>query len=305
MTADTAWWHDKFAVGFESRGYFTGFSLASGSGYTLAMFSTPQIEARTLAQQALLCADVSAKCELTLTLGDELPVDTTLVLTEPAPLPDAAGRPPAPVLVAPNELKHRSVHTEQGRAVLLHALAHIEFNAINLALDIVWRFANMPEAFYRDWLKVAREEAYHFGLLQSRLASLGRAYGDFPAHNGLWEMAAKTSGDILARLALVPRTLEARGLDASPAIRDKLAQAGDHDSAATLDIILRDEIGHVGIGNHWYRYICDQRGLNPIDTYDSLAKTHGAPRLRGPFNLEARRQAGFDETELARLQQTA
>lgn len=186
--------------------------------------------------------------------------------------------------------------------MLIHALAHIEFNAINLALDIVWRFDGMPEAFYRDWLKVAREEAYHFCLLQARLQSLGQTYGDFPAHNGLWEMATKTANDILARLALVPRTLEARGLDASPAIRNKLAQAGDDDSAAALDIILRDEIGHVGIGNHWYRYVCDQRGLDPVQTYDVLAKQHNAPRLRGPFNLEARRQAGFDDAELARLQ---
>ena len=264
---------------------------------------TVQLEARTLAQQALLCDSVSGKCQLSLALTDAIPVDPNRVLTEPPPLPGSAGRPSAPVLVAPSALKHRSVQSAQGRAVLLHALAHIEFNAINLALDIVWRFANMPDAFYRDWLKVAREEAYHFGLLQARLASLGHTYGDFPAHNGLWEMAHKTSSDILARLALVPRTLEARGLDASPAIRDKLAQAGDHESAAALDIILRDEIGHVGIGNYWYRYVCSQRNLDPIETYDRLAKTHGAPRLRGPFNLEARRQAGFDDTELARLQE--
>ncbi|MCD8503993.1 MAG: ferritin-like domain-containing protein [Burkholderiaceae bacterium] len=261
-------------------------------------------EARTLAQQALLCADVSNKCQLTSALTDELGIDPHLILGEPAPLPLEPGRPDTPVLVAPGQLKHRSVQSEQGRAVLLHALAHIEFNAINLALDIVWRFPEMPEAFYRDWLRVAREEAYHFGLLRTRLRSLGYEYGDFPAHNGLWEMATKTAGDILARLALVPRTLEARGLDASPAIRYKLAQAGDHDSADALDIILRDEIGHVAIGNYWYRYVCDQRGLDPVATYDKLAKTYDAPRLRGPFNLEARRQAGFDDIELARLQQT-
>ena len=261
-------------------------------------------EAHELALQALLCADVSTKCQLTSALTDEVPVNTTALIQEPAPLPDAPGRPDKPMLVAPSELKHRSVHSEHGRAVLLHALAHIEFNAINLALDIVWRFAEMPEAFYRDWLKVAREEAYHFGLLQARLQTLGHTYGDFPAHNGLWEMATKTSADILARLALVPRTLEARGLDASPAIRSKLAQVGDQDSAAALDIILRDEIGHVAIGNHWYRFICEQRSLDPIERYDQLAKAYNAPRLRGPFNLQARRQAGFDETELARLQET-
>lgn len=266
------------------------------------MSDSPITEARTLALQALLCDDVATKCQLTSALSHELAIDTCLVLPEPTPLPLAPGRPDTPVLVAPSQLKHRSVQSEQGRAVLLHALAHIEFNAINLALDIVWRFADMPETFYRDWLKVAREETYHFSLLQNQLRSLGHEYGDFPAHNGLWEMATKTASDILARLALVPRTLEARGLDASPAIRQKLAQAGDDNSAAVLDIILRDEIGHVAIGNHWYRFVCDKRGLDPVATYDKLAKAYNAPRLRGPFNLEARRQAGFDDIELDRLQ---
>jgi len=269
------------------------------------MTNRQPLEARGLALEALLCTDVASKCQITSTLTNDVPIDTATILEQRAPLPVSAGRPDKPLLVMPSQLKHRSVQSDEGRAVLLHALAHIEFNAINLALDIVWRFANMPKPFYRDWLKVAREEAYHFGLLQARLQSLGHSYGDFPAHNGLWEMATKTSNDILARLALVPRTLEARGLDASPAIRNKLAQAGDLDSAMALDIILRDEIGHVGIGNHWYRQVCAERGLDPIQTYEALARTYSAPRLRGPFNLEARRQAGFDEIELAHLQQTA
>ena len=190
----------------------------------------------------------------------------------------------------------------KGARALLHALAHIEFNAVNLALDIIWRFAGMPEAFYRDWLRVAREEAYHFDLLRQRLAVLGYAYGDFPAHNGLWDMAERTRNDLLARLALVPRTLEARGLDASPMIRNKLAGAGDADSAAIVDIILRDEIGHVAIGNHWYRQQCAQAGRDPVACYAELARLYDAPRLRGPFNLEARRAAGFNDAELAALQ---
>ena len=262
------------------------------------------VEARTLALRALLCTDVADKCNQVAQLSDELPIDTSLTLEQREPLPESAGRPDQPELVAPGQLKRRSLHTETGRAVLLHALAHIEFNAINLALDIVWRFADMPTTFYRDWLKVAREEAYHFTLLQARLKTLGYAYGDFSAHNGLWEMATKTTDDLLARLALVPRTLEARGLDASPAIRDKLAQAGDTESAESLDIILHDEIGHVAIGNHWYRYVCQQRDLDPVTTYDDLAKRYQAPRLRGPFNLDARREAGFTEVELTRLQAT-
>ena len=219
-------------------------------------------------------------------------------IVEPAGLP---GRPDRPALVEPRTLGRRSMQSPQGRAVLLHALAHIEFNAINLALDAVWRFGGMPAAFYADWLKVAAEEAHHFSLLVARLAEFGHAYGDFPAHDGLWDMCERTRGDVLARMALVPRTLEARGLDASPPIRARLQQAGDHASAAILDVILRDEIGHVLIGNRWFRYLCDEGGLDPHTTYTQLADQYHAPKLRGPFNFEARRDAGFDEAELAAL----
>ncbi|AJC23438.1 hypothetical protein RO07_17870 [Pandoraea pulmonicola] len=214
------------------------------------------------------------------------------------------GRPAEPRLVSPRELKHRAVTSVPGRAALLHALAHIEFNAINLALDALWRFDGLPVAYYDDWLKVAAEEAYHFSLLATHLKTLGDEYhyGCFPAHDGLWEMARRTAGDWLARLALVPRTLEARGLDASPPIRAKLASAGDAAGAAILDIILRDEIGHVAIGNRWYRWGCERAGLDPVETYARLATRYHAPRLRGPFNLEARRAAGFDDDELAALQ---
>lgn len=211
------------------------------------------------------------------------------------------GRPERPLLVAPATLPRRSVHTLEGRAALIAALAHIELNAIDLACDILWRFPGMPAAFYHQWAQVAREEALHFSLLADHLRVLGHAYGDFAAHNALWEMAEKTRGDLLARLALVPRTLEARGLDASPPIRAKLAAAGDLAAAAILDIILRDEVGHVAIGNYWYRQLCAARGLDPVTTYADLAATHRAPRLRGPFNVEARRAAGFDEAELAAL----
>jgi uncharacterized ferritin-like protein (DUF455 family) len=220
------------------------------------------------------------------------------VFDEPAGLP---GRPDRPDLVEPRKLGRRSMQSPEGRAVLLHALAHIEFNAINLALDAVWRFAGMPTQFYVDWLKVAAEEAHHFSLLVARLAEFGHAYGDFPAHDGLWDMCERTRGDVLARMALVPRTLEARGLDASPPIRARLQQAGDHASAAILDVILRDEIGHVLIGNRWFRYLCEQGALDPHTTYTELAEQYHAPKLRGPFNFEARRDAGFDEAELAAL----
>jgi uncharacterized ferritin-like protein (DUF455 family) len=253
---------------------------------------------RQLSLAVLLTVDPWHKAALAQALDSFDGVGADAVIAEPAGIP---GRPARPEMVAHTAVKQRSLQAPEGRAVLMHALAHIEFNAINLAADVTWRFAGMPDEFYRDWAKVAREEATHFGLLSDRLVELGFAYGDFPAHNALWTMAEKTRHDLLARLALVPRTLEARGLDASPAIRNKLVSVGDKRGAEILDIILRDEIGHVAIGNRWYGVLCAQRGLDPIATYDELAATHGAPRLRGPFNLDARRAAGFSEEELLRL----
>lgn len=211
------------------------------------------------------------------------------------------GHPAKPELVAPRLVKRRAMNTAEGRAVLIHALTHIEFNAINLALDAIWRFTDMPREYYANWLQVADEEALHYSLLAGHLRGMGYAYGDFPAHNSLWEMAEKTRNDLLARLALVPRTMEARGLDVVPSIRDKLDQAGDKDAARILDIILRDEIGHVTIGNHWYNYLCIQRGIDPVTTYVSLSDEYHAPRQRGPFNVEARMAAGFSESELSAL----
>ena len=230
--------------------------------------------------------------------SDEIRLDAHENLTAQLPIP---GHPPKPELVPPLSVKRRAMNTPEGRAILIHALAHIEFNAINLALDAIWRFADMPREYYADWLQVADEEALHFSLLAGHLQEQGYAYGDFPAHNSLWEMAAKTQHDILARIALVPRTMEARGLDATPQVRAKLAQAGDQAAAAILDIILRDEIGHVAIGNRWYNRLCEQRGLEPVSTYARLAAEYHAPVLRGPFNLPARRAAGFSELELAAL----
>jgi len=212
------------------------------------------------------------------------------------------GFPARPVLVPAASLQQRPVHTLAGRVALIHALAHIELNAVDLALDLVWRFAGMPEAFYRQWVVVAQEEALHFRLLRDHLRGLGHEYGDFPAHNALWDMAERTKADVLGRVALVPRTLETRGLDASPPIKAKLVKAGDARAGEILDIILRDEIGHVALGNRWYRWLCEQRGLEPVATYAALAAQHGAARPRGPFNLDARRAAGFTEEELRALQ---
>jgi len=211
------------------------------------------------------------------------------------------GRPERPALVSATAVPARSPFTPEGRAALLHAICHIEFNAINLALDAVWRFAGQPEAFYLDWLRVASEEALHFGLLRAHLQSLGHDYGDFDAHDGLWTMCARTQDDIVARMALVPRTLEAPGLDATPLIQAKLTRAGDARAVEILDVILRDEIGHVAIGNRWFHQLCEERGLDAVALYPELVKRFDAPRIRPPFNEAARRAAGFTEAEMAFL----
>jgi uncharacterized ferritin-like protein (DUF455 family) len=254
---------------------------------------------RRQALQVLLLADPVTKVQAARALDSGVPIQADECLIEPDT--GMPGRPERPELVPARQVPARSPGSVQGRAALLHSLAHIEFNAINLALDALWRFSGMPEAYYADWLQVAREEALHFDLLNQHLGSLGYEYGDFPAHDGLWDMAARTKEDLLARMALVPRTLEARGLDASPVVRQKLASAGDQHGAQIIDIILRDEVGHVAIGNRWYRYVCQQRQLDPVPAYAQLVQRYGAPRLRGPFNMPARRLAGFSEPELQAL----
>lgn len=258
---------------------------------------------RTKAQQLLMITSVhdKAKCVQQIHAPD-YQLDTIEHLFDQPGLP---GRSALPMLVHPSKLKTRAVGTLEGRAGLIHALTHIEANAIDLALDMMWRFPGMPESFYLDWWQVAQEEALHFDLLQAHLSDMGYAYGDLPAHDGLWDMAERTKDDLLARLALVPRTLEARGLDATPAVRNRLVSVGDRAGAAILDIILRDEIGHVAIGNRWYRYMCDKRNLDPVTAYTDLARRYQAPALRGPFNLQARRAAGFTEDELYALQHAA
>ena len=265
------------------------------------------MELRQRALQTLLISEPATKAQAARELAadardksadSQAELDTAAQWSEAAGLP---GRPVRPALVPVHAVMRRSPFTPAGRAALLHAVAHIEFNAINLALDAVWRFPGLPEAYYRDWIKVAGEEATHFSLLRAHLASLGHDYGDFDAHDGLWHMTAATKGDVLARMALVPRTLEARGLDATPPMQDRLRRAGDQRAVEILDIILRDEIGHVAIGNRWYRWLCRRDGLDAETLYPELAARYAAPRLRPPFNLAARRAAGFTQAELDAL----
>ena len=261
----------------------------------------------SLRQQALavLCeGEPARKAQLALALSLQAPVQAQAQLTAP-PGQVIPQRPLRPRMVAHTQLQQRPLTTRAGHGALLHALAHIEFNAIDLAADVCWRFAGLPDDFYRDWARVMQEEALHFSLLRTHLQSLGFDYGDFDAHNALWEMAERTGHDVLARVALVPRTMEARGLDASPAVRNKLVSIQDTAGAAILDTILRDEIGHVAVGNRWFAWLCAERGLEPLATYAELTRRYQAPRLRGPFNLAARRAAGFSEGELLVLQQGA
>ncbi len=262
------------------------------------------LELRETALAILANRDIQSKVDQLTHLFDgyhrqKIPLDISQeFLTDHLTLP---GRPQKPELVPPLQVPRRKMDTLEGRASLLHSLAHIEFNAMNLALDAIWRFPNMPIQYYEDWLKVAKEEAYHFSLVNEHMQSYGSTYGDFPAHNSLWEMVERTTDAVIARMALVPRTMEARGLDAVPAIRDRFKQIKDARAVEILEIILHDEIGHVLIGNHWFNFLCAQENLSPICAYRDLARRYRAPTLRGPFNIEARQQAGFTQEELQLL----
>jgi len=219
-------------------------------------------------------------------------------LNEPIKTITAPGRPVRPELVAPSAVPRRRLGSDEGRAALVHAIAHIEFNAINLALDAVCRFRGMPKQYYLDWISVAEDEARHFQLLHKRLGQLNRQYGDYPAHNGLWEMAEKTADSCLVRMALVPRVLEARGLDVTPGMIKRLRAVGDTETTAALEVILAEEIRHVAIGTHWFNYCCRQENKLPAETFLELLQSRFTGSIRGPFNLAARMEAGFTKAEL-------
>ena len=215
------------------------------------------------------------------------------------------GQPAKLILVKPKDVPRRGLGTKAGLVALIHAIAHIEFNAINLAWDAVHRFRGLPEEFYNDWITVAFEEAHHFQLLRKRLKEFDHDYGDFPAHNGLWDMATRTASDPLARMALVPRVLEARGLDVTPNIINRLRQIGDEKTIEILEIILRDEIGHVSIGSRWFNFFCNQRQIDPEKTFCELVDQYLPGRIIGPFHYEARQRAGFTLNEMNMLERMA
>ena len=277
--------------------------------WRLLLTSAPMLEDQNdlhaRAWQALMSPVPADKAAFTRRLFDDWRAGR-VVVPDASPCPvlavDDPGRPERPELIAHTAVVRRKPGSVEGCAALLHAIAHIEFNAINLALDCVYRFRGLPADFYAGWLQVAAEEAYHFGLVSERLGASGFAYGDFPAHRGLWDMAVKTAADPLARMALVPRVLEARGLDATPPIIASLRRIGDEATIAVLDIILRDEIGHVALGDRWFRHFCAGRGLEPEATYLALMTEFDAPWPPKPLNVEARLQAGFSAVEITRLE---
>lgn len=256
-------------------------------------------EFRSLAAGALAvlhCADADEKART----GQRVAArwrrgDLPLMAAGDKTMPTRPARPAKPELLSHRDMPKRTFKGERGRFATLHALAHIELNAIDLAFDMAgrWADADMPRAFYDDWVKVGDEEAKHFLALQTRLAAMNGTYGDLPAHNGLWESAEETRHDLVARLAIVPMVLEARGLDVTPGMIEKLKEAGDHDSAAVLTMIYTDEQQHVAAGTRWYTYLCATHGLNAELTFHHLVRKHFRGLLKQPFNTEARENAGL------------
>ena len=267
---------------------------------------TPNNDVISLFDAARACldaADPAQKVALTQRYAaafarGELAVPADAPPPQPIRMP---GRPSRPKLVHPRELPRRGFGTVEGRAAFIHAVAHIELNAIDLGWDAVYRFRGLPSAFYEDWVSVANDESRHFMLLRERLCGLGHDYGDFDAHNGLWEMCEKTAHDGLARMALVPRVLEARGLDVTPGMIVKLRSLGDDATAGILEIILREEVAHVAAGSRWYRWYCQREGVEPRSRFRELLREYASGVLHKPFNTEARLQAGFDAEELESL----
>ncbi|MDH3760951.1 MAG: ferritin-like domain-containing protein [Gammaproteobacteria bacterium] len=257
-------------------------------------------------EAAILTSDPAAKCRLTDELQQSWDAGCEVGDPDSEILPiDDPGRPLEPELVDPRQLPRRGFASEEGRIRLLHAFAHIEFNAINIALDAVYRFRQMPANFRSDWLLVATEEARHFQLLQAELLRRGSYYGACQAHRGLWDMVCKTRDNALHRMALVPRVMEARGLDVTPAMITKFRQFDDLAAVDIMAVIYRDEVGHVRIGNYWFNRLCEEQSLDAEVTFRKLVDSYMGGKLRGPFNRPARLEAGFRRQELDALEQDA
>ena len=260
---------------------------------------------KTLNEAAYLCLlepNPSLKVELVHLLKNQW-ASKKLILQSDYPQNDKciAGIPEKPELVPFNMLPKRTVGGAKGHAAMIHAFAHIEFNAINIALDAICRFPGLPTEFYNDWLNIGYEEALHFQLLREYLQALGYDYGSFPAHGGLWEMVELTAFDVMVRMALVPRVLEARGLDVTPDIIQRFRHHNHSRAAEILEIIYRDEIGHVEVGSKWFKYFCAERALNSDVVFTQLINEYATDKIRKPFNSIARAQAGFSDKEMEYL----
>jgi uncharacterized ferritin-like protein (DUF455 family) len=263
----------------------------------MTMTSLPAIRSlRDGAVRAIRAADLDIKTLLTQETARRW-TERTLSLRSPLDMavPDRPGRPEKPELIPPRQMPKRALTTDKGRIALLHAIAHIELNAVDLALDIVARFATepVPNSFFDGWMKVAFEEAKHFRMVRDRLRQLGADYGDLPAHDGLWQAAHDTRNDLTARLAVVPLILEARGLDVTPALQAKMREAGDLESAAVLDVIYEDEKGHVAVGAKWFRFLCARQKKDPAAAFQALVRANFRGPLKAPFNDIARAEAGL------------
>jgi len=258
---------------------------------------TPGMTLSQAAMAVLTCADPHEKCRLTHELAAEWRDGRISSVGREAP-PDRPARPQKPQLLPPKDMPRRAYGGERGRTSLIHALAHIELNAIDLAWDILCRFSHepLPKAFYDDWVQVAVDEADHFLALEALLQPFGMVYGDLPAHDGLWQAAEKTSDDIMARLVVVPMTLEARGLDTTPPTLDRLRSNGDHLTPPVLDVIYHDEIRHVAAGVRWFRHMVAERHLDADQTYAQLMRERYPAGLKAPFNIAARDQADFPQS---------
>lgn len=266
------------------------------NGSLYGMSTNPLTSLRAAATHAILSTDLDEKTELAQEAARRWHARRLSLRSPLDPdLPERPGRPAKPELVPPKATEKRSLHTLPGRIAMLHALAHIELNAVDLALDIVARFATepVPHSFFDGWMQVAFEESKHFRMVRERLKALGADYGDMPAHDGLWQAAHSTRNDLTARLAVVPLILEARGLDVTPSLQVKMRETGDIESADVLKVIYDDEKGHVAIGAKWFRFLCARERRDPAATFKELVRANFRGSLKAPFNDVARAEAGL------------
>ncbi|BBB26543.1 ferritin-like domain-containing protein [Amphritea japonica] len=254
-------------------------------------------------KQAFLTADPDLKIEQTRQVVSRWNAGELEWLEGARPeLLNQPGRLDTPEIVAPAEVNKRKFGKEKGRAALIHALAHIELTAVNLALDSVYRYRDMPKEFYADWMQCAGEEANHFIALRGRLREMGYDYGSFSAHGELWSMAVDTGDDMLERMGIVHRVFEARALDVIPKAVQRFDQLGDKKMVDVLTMIANEEVGHVSSGTRWYHYQCNKRQLDPNQTFINLLWKYMKGPLKGPFNYEERLKAGFTQPELAMME---